>query len=142
MPFLDEIAGRLQEQNVGQPGTVAGLPNSIYISSKATIPAGPGPYLQLNETGGGGSSRTHNDTATEHPTAQIVARATTYPLARAILQAAYDALGGAVGLYNVTLDDTFYLSINARQGPTDMGLDGDPSRVVVTFNIEAERVPS
>ena len=136
MPFLDDIAARLVAQGVGTLGS------NIFLSSKTVIPTGPGPYLQLNETGGSGSSRTQNDSATEHPTAQLVSRASSYPIARTMLKAAYDALGGAPGLYNVTLGSVFYLSINARQGPTDMGLDGDPNRVVVVFNIEVEKKPS
>jgi hypothetical protein len=135
MPFLDEIAARLVSKGVGSINT------SIFMSSRAKLPVGDGPYLTLVETGGGGSSKTQNDTATEHSTAQLMAHAKSYPTARAMLVAAYNALGGANGLYNVTLNGVFYLSIKARQPPTDTGLDpaGLPS---ITFNIEVEKEPS
>lgn len=136
MAFLDEIAALLVAEGIGTVGT------SIFLSSKAIIPTGAGPYLQLNETGGSGSSKTHNDSVTERPTASLIVRGSDYKVAREMLQQAYNALGGPRGLYNVELEGTYYQSINARQGPTDTGLDGDPNRVTITFNIEAEKVPS
>jgi hypothetical protein len=62
-------------------------------------------------------------------------------VARAKAQAAYEALGGANGLYNITLSSVFYLSVTTRQEPTDAGLD-DNARQVFTFNIDAEKQPS
>ena len=135
MPFLDEIAAKLVAKGVGVSGT------SIFVSSKAVIPTGNGPYLVLIETGGSGPARTQNDTATQRPTAQISVRAVAYPTARTMLKAAYDALGGANGLWNVMLSGTMYLSITARQEPTDIGLDG-AGRPMVAFNIAVEKQPS
>lgn len=133
--FIDEIVARLVGAGVGASGT------SIFAGSKATIPSGDGPYLTVTETGGSGSSKTHNNTATEHPTMQIMSRATTYPAARAQCAAAYAALGGANGLYNVTLSGVFYLSIKARQTLTDIGTDAI-GRPQIAFNIEVEKQPS
>lgn len=135
MPFLDEIAAKLVSAGVGTIGT------NILLSSKAVIPTGAGPYLSLIETGGSGSVRTQNNTAIERPTAQISARASSYPVARTMLKTAYDALGGANGLHNVTLSGVFYLSIVPRQQIIDIGLD-DPGRAMVAFNIDAEKQPS
>lgn len=135
MPFLDEVAAALQTAGVGVIGT------SIFVSSKAIVPTGVGPYIVLIETGGSGSSKTQNDTATERPTAQISCRAASYLTARAMLKAAYVALGGANGVYNQTLSGVDYLSITARQNPTDIGLDG-AGRAMVAFNIDAEKQPS
>lgn len=133
--FIDEISARLVTQGVGVEGV------NLFTSSKASIPSGDGPYMTLLETGGSGASLTHNDTATEHPTAQILARASTYPAARAMCAAAYMALGGPNGLFNISLSGVFYLSIKARQNPTDMGLD-EETRATVVFNIECEKQPS
>ena len=135
MPFLDEIAARLVTQGVGTLGT------NIFASSKAVIPVGNGPYLTLIETGGSGSAKTQNDTATERPTAQLSCRASTVSAARTMLKAAYDALGGANGLYNATLSGTMYLSITARPNITDIGFDS-AGRAFLTFNIDVEKAPS
>lgn len=139
MAFLDEIGARLAAQGVGSMGTSAGLPNSIYISSKAAIPPSAGPFLTLIETGGSGSAKTQNDTATERPTMQITARGANYPAMRLLLAAAYAALGGANGLYNVTLNGAFYLSVAARQSiATDVGMD-DIGRAMAVLNFDVEK---
>lgn len=135
MSFLNEIATKLVSSGVGVINT------SIFISSKANIPTGAGPYLSIIETGGSGSAKTQNDTATQRPTALLLARGADYPNTRALLKAAYDALGGANGLYNVTLSGTFYLSITIRQELTDIGTDS-AARAMVSFNIDAEKQPS
>jgi len=136
LPFLDEIAARLQSQGVGTLNT------SIFLSSAAKIPAGTGPYLSIKETGGTRSAKTQNNTGTQKPSAQLLARAQAYPIARAMLKAAYEALGGVNGLYNTTLSGTFYVSITARQEPTDLGGLDDAGRVMVAFNIDVEKYPS
>lgn len=135
MPFLDEIVDRLVAQGVGVRKV------NIFASSDANIPSGDGPYLTIYETGGSGSSRTQDDRATERPTAQIAVRAKGYIFSRAMCKLAYDALGGANGLHNVTLSGTRYLSINARQNPTDVG-DDNAGRAMTVFNIDAEKAPS
>jgi len=58
-----------------------------------------------------------------------------------MLKAAYDALGGAKGLHNVTLSGTFYQNIVPRQSITDIGLDDD-ARIMFTYNIDADKGPS
>jgi hypothetical protein len=136
MPFLNEIAAKLVASGVGVIGT------SIFLSTKAPIPPGDGPYLVIIETGGSGAKRTHGGVAVECPTAQLSVRALDYPTARARLKLAYDALGGAKGLHNVTLSGTFYQSIVPRQNPTDIGLEEGTARAVVAYNIEAEKQPS
>jgi hypothetical protein len=132
MPFLDELAGWLVGAGVGV------LNHDIFVSSAAIVPPGDGPYLILVETGGSGSSKTQNNTATENPTAQISCRAKKYAAARTMLNAAYEAFGGANGVYNVSLGGTFYLKVTARQNPTDVGLDG-AGRAMVAYNVDAER---
>ncbi len=135
MSFPVEIKDRLVAQGVGTFGT------NIFIGAKAVIPTGDGPYLSLIETGGSGSAKTQNDTGTQRPSMQLVARAITEPLARTMLKAAYDALGGVNGLYNTTISGVFYLSITARNDIAETGLD-DPGRTMLSFNIDAEKAPS
>lgn len=133
MPFLNEVKARLVAGGIAT--------GAIFLGSKAVIPAGDGPYIVLVETGGTGSLRTQNNTAVERPTAQVSCRAATWTAARTMLKTAYDALGGANGLFNVTLSGTQYLRLVARQNITDIGLDG-AGRALLAFNIEAEKQPS
>lgn len=135
MPFLDEIAARLVAQGVGTIGT------DIILGSKGTVPSGDGATLLLTETGGTASLRTHNGTAVARPSAQLLARAGRYNLARAKLMLAWNALGGDKGLHNITLSGTFYQSITPAQQPTDIGLDG-LARPMIVFNIDAAKQPS
>lgn len=132
--FLDEIAARLVAQGVGTVGS------NIFLGSKAAIPVGDGPYLSLIETGGSGPTRVQNTPGakTQRPTAQIVARAKSYLVARTMAKAAYLALDG---VFNTTLSGIFYQKITARQEPTDIGLDAQ-GRPMIVFNIDAEKAPS
>lgn len=139
--FTDEMAARLEAMGVGTRG------KDIFVSSQAKIPAGDGPYLTLTETGGvapggfrGGGGRIHNEAGVhvQSPGAQIAVRASTYEAARAMARAAYLALDG---IWNTTLSGVFYQKVTARQEPTDVGLDST-GRVVVVFNIDAQKQPS
>ena len=115
--FVDDIAAKLVADGFGVIGT------TIFISSKAVIPpvqTGSDPVLiSLLETGGLGSTRTQNSArSTSRPSMQIVCRAKSYVLAQAKARLIYNALDG---LFNVTLSGVYYLSITARQEPTDTG---------------------
>lgn len=129
--FLEEIANRLTLQNVG------GLNVSIFLTSQSRLPAGDGPYITLSETGGAGAARTQTS-ATPRPTAQVLIRGKNPSEVRAMSWAAYYALGGPDGLWNVTLDGVFYISLVARQEPTDIGADS-VGRSSYSFNIDAEK---
>lgn len=142
--FLEEVKDRLVEEGVGIYGT------NIFIGSKSIIPAlgsttdltrGAGPYLSIISTGGSGANRTQNGFSTENPSAQLSCRASTMAGAMTMLQAAYDALGGADGLTNIDLTGVRYLSLIPVQPINDIGLD-DAGRAMVAFNIRAEKKPS
>jgi hypothetical protein len=141
MAFLDEIKDRLVAQSVGVFGTTIGLGSKAPVPPNLGQTGGPAFFLVVRETGGTGSSKTQNNTATQRPTAQLVARAPSYTAARTAIVAAYNALGGANGLYNVLLTNVMYLSVVARQEPTDIGLD-ERGMPMLAFNIEAEKAPS
>src|SRR5262245_37595445 len=117
MPFLDEIAARIVSQGAGILNT------NLFLSSKAIIPTGTGPYTTIIETGGMTSRRTQNNKSIQRPSAQIVVRASSYPAARAQALLVYKALGGDEGLSNVMLGSTFYQSIRPVQQLTDQLLD-------------------
>ncbi len=135
MPVLDEVAARLIGEGVGL------LDQQIFLTSSAKLLRGDGPFLNVSETGGTTPARTQNNTATQRPTLQLKARGASVIAARSMLKAAYDALGGANGLYNTVLSGTFYLSITARQEPTDTGQD-EAGRPTYSFNVEIEKQPS
>lgn len=128
--FLDDIATHLVQHGVGTVGS------DIFLGSKAVIPEGDGPYLSLIETGGSAPTRIHNKKSanTQRPTAQVAVRAKSYLVARTMAASAYVALDG---VYNTALSGAFYLSITARQEPTDIGLDA-LKRPMIVFNIDAE----
>ena len=134
MAFLDDLASKLIADGVGVLNT------SLFLSSRTPIPTGAGPYITLMETGGLAPLRVQNRTSAAilRPSAQIVVRATSYPVARMKAQAAYTSLDG---VFNTTLNGVFYLKITARQEPTDTGLDESGGRVRVTFNVDAEKYP-
>jgi len=134
VPFLDEIADRIVSQGAGILG------QDLFLSSRASIPSGNGPITSIIETGGTTSRRTQTS-ATQRPSAQIMVRASTYPVARTRAVLVYDALGGDNGLHNTVLMGTFYQYIVPVQQVTDLGLD-ELSRVRVVFNINVEKDPS
>jgi hypothetical protein len=134
MSLLDELAAQLVASGVGTLGV------NIFLSSRAVIPNGVGPYLTLAETGGVAPTRVQNQTRpiTKRPTVQVLTRAGTYPAAREMSRQAYEALDG---IFNATLSGTFYIKVTARQEPTDMGIDATGNRVLVVFNIDCEKFP-
>lgn len=134
MSFLDDLATLLIGAGVGVAGS------SLFLGSAAIIPQGSGPYTSVIETGGVAPTRIHNKTsaATQRPTAQILTRAENYADALSTVRAAYNALDG---IFNTTINGTFYLKIGAKQEPTDMSEDGS-GRTQLVFNVEAEKQPS
>jgi hypothetical protein len=131
--ILNELATWLQTQGVGV------VHSNIFYGSTAVIPSGIGPYLQLHETGGGGSKFVQDSSRpnTELPTVQVVVRAKLYNDARGMAKAARDAFNAK---FNITIGTTFYQSIKARQNITDLGKDSS-NRVMLVFNLEIEKDP-
>lgn len=119
----------------------AGLPTgSVFLSSRAGIPTGDGPYLSIVETGGTSADRTHNrdDDGYERPGAQITARALTYISARTMLQTAYDAV---MAIENENVNGTWYVEIRPIQKFIDL-LPDESGRARVAFNVLGFKRPS
>lgn len=127
----DELAAYLSDKGVGTLGA------TIFLGSKAIIPTGDGPFLSLTETGGTNPRRS-TTSKTQRPSLQVLARAKRYIDARLMISKAYEVLDG---VYNTEISGVRYVSITARQEPTDIGLDG-ASRVMIVFNIDVEKQPS
>lgn len=134
--FIDEISALL----VATGGWVMG--QSLFTNSTQPVPQnGNGPFTSLIETPGGGFARTHNGESTEFPTAQFTVRAKSPSVARAKAKEAFATVGGANGLSNTMLSGVWYVTLRARQGVMDMGVDAQ-GRAMFVFNIEAEKKPS
>lgn len=133
MTFLDEIAARGVAQSLGVVGT------TIFISSKAVIPTGDGPYTSIIATGGAGAryAQNANTPFAQRPGAQILVRALAYSVAEALARQWYNALT----LRNVTLSGTYYQDLLPTQEPFDLGLDAQ-GRAQVAFNVMATKRPS
>lgn len=130
---LDDLGAYLAAQGVGTVGA------TIFLG--VGLPENPAACLALKEYGGRAPDFTLPATAgvsTEYPRVQVIARDTTYALARARAEAAYEALSKVV---NQTLTTTRYLRVEPLQPPGSPALDGN-GRTVISFNVECEKVLS
>lgn len=128
------------EDQVSLMAGIATLNSTLFLGAKPSIPGGNGPYMTISETGGSGCEYVQNQAgpAYEYASAQFLVRANAYPLARAMAQAAYDAV---TVVHNQTVNGVWYLWIRAMQGPFDLGLDAE-DRSMIAFNIMALKRPS
>lgn len=74
----------------------------------------------------------------ERPTAQIVARANSWAPARVLAKNAWNVF---VQKRSLTVNGTWYISIDVGSSPGDLGTD-DVGRVRVSFNVRAKKRPS
>ena len=123
--FVEDIVTILNTAGQG----VAGV--SIFWGTKSE-PTGDGPFITIIETGGTGPKRVHNAAPYRRPSAQIVVRAKGQDVARAKADAVWNALDQK---RNLTVNGNWYVSIDTKQEPFDMGLDG-AGRIRFAFNIE------
>jgi hypothetical protein len=140
--FYDDIVTILVTAKVGVAG--ANAAGGIFVSSKAAIPTGAGPYLSISETGGSSPEDTHNAAryssmpAYVRPNAQILVRASSYSVARTMAEAAYSAL---YSIQNQFINGVWWRETTMLQEPFDFGLD-DLNRACVVFNMSAVKRPN
>lgn len=91
--LLEELGALLEQQDVGVLGA------TIFLGLSQILPAGPGPFLFLAETGGTAPLQRHNSfLGHDRSTVKIVARAgegtgfSPYEAARALIYRAFDTL--------------------------------------------------
>jgi hypothetical protein len=134
MRFLEEIVSILEGADVGTFDT------DLFASSRSKLPAGPGPFTTVMETISPRAIRTHNQRsdAYQYRDGQLRVRAASYEEARLRAWRAYTALQA---IENVEVLGTWYLAIQTKQPPFDMGLDAD-ARASVGFNFRATKRPS
>jgi hypothetical protein len=132
---IDAVATRLVSEGVGTKGVTIFAGGDVYLPS-----AGSPALLSLTETGGAPPDRVHNAKAIRHPTAQVVARAGKYPDAAALIDRAYNALGGDEDnrVVNLTIEGIFFLDIHPTSEVLQLPVDAQ-GRVRLAFNIAMTR---
>lgn len=126
--YLDDIISLLTQAGLGNYGV------GIFKGPKALYPAGPGPFITVISSGGGGDEGTHNlsrdQIAYERPDAQIVARAEDYDVADAAIQVAFQSLN----FYDRFVNGTWWRVCSPKSEPFDLPVDGQ-GRVRRAFNL-------
>jgi hypothetical protein len=140
MGFLEDLSTVLVDAAVGVVGTGYADPTrTIFRTTKAVIPDGPGPYISLISTGGTGDERTHNSVAVpsyEFPGAQVVLRGINPVEVQAKAKDAHRAIGA---VRNRTINGTHYRDVKCLQQPFDDGVDDTSKRIVYKFNVLGDR---
>lgn len=106
---------------------------TVFSSNAAALPAGPGPFLTLVETGGMAPDGTHNGgpLVYRQPAFQVTARG-AYPAARALADEAYVALTVTEQVWS----GLRFLRVRPLQEPFELAPD-DNGRARVVFNVLA-----
>lgn len=149
MAFLDDLTTLMEDASVGVLG------ESVFINTHQAVPilASGLATLQIVQTSGSGIERTQNSVIRPgyvRPSAQFMARADTPDAARAMADAAYDAVVGIRNTWIVAsreyvagagLQSGWYREINPLQEPFDPGTDDDRRQAECGFNIIAIKRP-
>jgi len=131
MPWIEDVISLLEAGSVGSYGS------TIFKTSKASVPAGDGPFTSVTETGGSGTEETHNevtDPAYHMPGAQVLVRGKDVAATRAKARAAYRALR----ITNRTVNSVWYRKIRALHEPRDLGLDPQ-GRIQFVVNVVGDK---
>ena len=129
--FVEDIGKLLVDNHFG---TIGGPNGNIFMSSKAKIPIGNGPYISLIDTGGLVALRTQNRKdrpAYDRPAAQIIVRATDYLVAR---QRANEVYKTVYAVRNEFINEIWYQEMLPLQLPFD-GQTDDQNRIKMVFNV-------
>lgn len=129
----EDLVTLLVNEGVGTAGV------NIFISSQSSGPIKNESQLLITETGGSGATRVQNTAGDgyEHPSAQILVKGKSYVTARAMANAAYNAL---VKVRNETVNGTWYIEIRGLQRIIDIGLD-ENNHIRLAFNVLASKRP-
>lgn len=130
MAFTTEVINLLVANGIGTYGT------NIFLSTKAVLPTGDGPYLSITEVPGLDVKRTQNSVAEpayRRPGIQFIARAVKYSEAKTMIDSVYDVLAA---VHNQFLDGVWYLWIRPVEEPYDNGNDTN-GRICLVFHAVA-----
>lgn len=131
---IEAITRRLEDRGVGVRG------ETIFAGGDVALPES-GDFITVEETGGPGMTRTHNAGDLRHPSFQITARGDEYPTVTAMLEAAWEALGGgdqANKIANLVIEGITWLYIRPAGEPFGMPND-ENGRLRVMFNVDTMR---
>lgn len=131
---IDALIVRLADQNVGVGGT------TIFAGSDVNLPnTGVPAFITLAEAGGPEPTRFHNTPPLRHPSIQLTARGDLYDEVAALLEAAWDAVGGSDHpIVNMSIGGVFFLSMYPVGEPLQLPVDAQ-QRVRLAFNIAMTR---
>lgn len=128
MRTIDAIAVRIKQR---------GVATVVYKGSDVVIPAGDGPFVSLIETAGR-LTQVHNASSILEPAIQVTVRGGKFDATGAIVDLAWDELGGKDKIVNMLIGDVFFLWLHPVQPPFQ--LPNDPQgRVRLSFNLALAR---
>lgn len=136
MSFLDEVASVIVDAGHGVINT------TLFLSSKATIPDGDGPYIRIIGSGGAGADnvQNQNNPAYMHPSVMVIVTAKSYPIA---YDRAMEIFVDLCSIVNEEINGTWYLRIRPINPPADvLGVEDKLNRAQCSFNVIAEKRPS
>jgi hypothetical protein len=130
--YLDDLVTVLESAGLGT------LDLNIFVGVKAVIPAGPGPFITLQGTGGAHSEGTHNSTevpAYVKPSAHIVVRCEDTDVAYALSVSAYN---GIFKIRNQFINGCWWRQVSMVQEPFELGED-EQGRPRWAFNVDCTK---
>lgn len=133
--FVEDMAFHIDDQSLGTLAATSG-----WAVFRDGLPVDPDTAISVQGSGGSTSEGQFGDTALkyEHPTAQILVRATRQDVstARNKAFALYKLLGAIVA---ATVNGTFYHRVTCLQPPFLVQFDKDEVRPIFVFNIRGDK---
>jgi hypothetical protein len=120
MSMPEDVASVLVAAGIGLQ---TAAPANLFISSRAKIPTGDGPFVSLIEYTGQSPLLTHNtlsEPSYQRPGLQLLSRAKSEVAARSMLMAAYRVV---FGIRNVTINNIWYLQFVPVGDVVDLDAD-------------------
>lgn len=136
MGFTEELAGLLVNAGVSNYPPSGGLIRGEYKDLKKADGSDQ-ELLVIRETGSSDQMSVQETVGIKYveQTAQILTRATTYPVARSLIYAAYDVFRV---VRNQLIQGTFYMGIDPVQSPFQIARD-ENDRWFFAFNLRAKK---
>lgn len=134
--FIDDLITILEDADVGDINV------DIFVGPGAVIPAGPGPYLTITQTGGSAPEGTHNsmeEPAYVRPSAQFYVRGLALDEVVEMANAAYLAV---FPIRNQLVNGVWWRQVRCLQEPYPLGTEDGTDRRIVVFNISVDKRPN
>jgi hypothetical protein len=130
--WIDDLATVLVSAGVGVLNT------NIFLTSKANLPSGNGPYISIIETSGTGPDNIQNALLPgyEYPGAQILVRGSE---ARPVITKIHEVWRAVASVRNQYINGVWYRDIHPQQNPYDLGVDDTGGRIHYAFNVIGDK---